>query len=486
MINYFPTPYPDELIYSLLARCYVKSGYLTYTYAAQDFFLNKNTRPNIEFINEYTPEMFSVLTKNIPMEDIIIKHIMFPYYARFISKDRRIKAFQSLLQMNDDYYKYIRIPKSKTKTVRTLRYCPICATKDREEYGETYWHRIHQLVGVDICPRHHCQLISSGIPINSKTSPSLITAEETIPLNITSIQSNNELECRLAEYISQVFLSDINIRSDITVGDFLHSKMEYTKYLSLRGEQRNMTLFHSDFINYYQLLPNNQFKESWQLQKVFTNDRYNTYEICMMAMFLNISVNELINMKLPEKSQQQLFDEKIKELHNQGLNYRQISNQLNSSYDLVKAIGEGRYSTYHYSSPKPQKGGAKKMNWDKIDTETLPIVKQTIKQLQSNKTSKPKKITVSLMLNLLNLPNKRFDKCPKCKAEINKHIISQEEHWAKLVVWAADKSIKEGRELNYSTIIRLTNMRRQNLKDCLPYLHLYTNNDLVQTIYKLI
>lgn len=486
MINYFPTPYPDELIYSLLARCYVKSGYLTYTYAAQDFFSNKNTRPNIEFINEYTPKMLDILTKNISMEEIIMKHTMFPYYSRFISKDRRIKAFQSILQMNDDYYKYIRIPKSKTKIIRTLRYCPICATKDREEYGETYWHRIHQLIGVDICPYHHCQLISSGIPINSKTSPSLITAEETMPLNITSIQSNNELECRLSEYVSQVFLSDIDTHSDVTIGDFLHSKMEYTKYLSVRGEQRNMTLFHSDFINYYQSLPNNQLKESWQLQKVFTNDRYNTYEICMMAMFLNILVNELTNMKLPEKPQQQLFDEKIKELHNQGLNYRQIANQLNSSYDLVKAIGEGRYSTYHYSSPKPKISGAKKMNWDKVDEETLPLVKQTIKQLQSNKTSKPKKITVNLILNLLNLPDKRFDNCPKCKAEINKHVISQEEHWAKLVVWAAAKVIKEGRDLNYSSIIRLTNMRRQNLKDCLPYLRLYTNNNLVQTIYKLI
>ena len=35
MISYFPTAYPDELLYSQLARYYAKSGYMAYTYAAE-------------------------------------------------------------------------------------------------------------------------------------------------------------------------------------------------------------------------------------------------------------------------------------------------------------------------------------------------------------------------------------------------------------------------------------------------------------------
>ena len=45
-------------------------------------------------------------------------------------------------------------------------------------------------------------------------------------------------------------------------------------------------------------------------KKYFTNDRFNLFEICLMAMFLDISANELVDMRLPEKSQKQLFDEK--------------------------------------------------------------------------------------------------------------------------------------------------------------------------------
>lgn len=486
MINYFPTLYPDELVYSLLSRCYIQSGYLTYTFAAQDFFVKPNTKPNIEFINKYTPELLDLLTKNISMETIVDKHTMFPYYSIFLSQERKVKAFNLLLNMDDDYYKYINIPKRKTGTIRYLRYCPECASRDRKLYGETYWHRVHQLIGVDICPYHYCKLINSNILISSKTSPALITAEEAVPYGIQPIHSDNSLECNLAEYTTKVFLSDININSSIAVGDFLHSKMEYTKYLSQRGEKRNMVLLHTDFLKYYQSLSNNQFKEMWQLQKVFVNDRYNTYEICMTAMFLNIPADELINMKLPTKTQQQLFDEKIKELHSQGLNYRQIANQLNSSYDLVKTIGEGRYGTYHYTKSNPQKGGLKKIDWSKIDEDTLPLVKQTIKQLQNNTTDKPIRITVGLIQNMLQLPNKRFDNCPKCKAEISKYIISQEEHWARMVVWAANKTIEEQNMLTYSSIIKLTNMRRKNFKACLPYINQYADDELTQQIYKLI
>ena len=49
MITYFPSIYPDELLYSLLARYYAKSGYLAYTYAAQDLFVKKTVKPDIEF-----------------------------------------------------------------------------------------------------------------------------------------------------------------------------------------------------------------------------------------------------------------------------------------------------------------------------------------------------------------------------------------------------------------------------------------------------
>ena len=36
------------------------------------------------------------------------------------------------------------------------------AVADREKYGETYWHRKHQLPGVEICLEHRCRLENSS------------------------------------------------------------------------------------------------------------------------------------------------------------------------------------------------------------------------------------------------------------------------------------------------------------------------------------
>ena len=44
MISYFPAAYPDELLYSQLARYYTKSGYMAYTYAAEELYVSKIVR----------------------------------------------------------------------------------------------------------------------------------------------------------------------------------------------------------------------------------------------------------------------------------------------------------------------------------------------------------------------------------------------------------------------------------------------------------
>lgn len=118
--------------------------------------------------------------------------------------------------------------------------------------------------------------------------------------------------------------------------------MERTKYLSTRGNKRFVALLSEDFNHYYKDLPKNTLSETWQMEKIFSNYRCHTYDVCLLAMFLNVPVAELVDMSLPEKSQAQQFDEQIKLLHDQGLNYRQISERLGASYDFCKLIGGGR------------------------------------------------------------------------------------------------------------------------------------------------
>ena len=304
MICCFPTAYPDELLYSQLSRYYVRSGYFAYTYAAEDLFQQRTVRPNMEFITALTPDAVEMITRYLPMEDVVRRHTMFPYYGHFLPKERRNKAFQALLSMQRDYYNLLPLPKRKANADRYLRYCPLCAEQDRQTYGETYWHRTQQMIGLNVCPVHGCYLMDSSIITSSKAPPMLKTAEETIPSPEVIRTPDNDMEFQVAAYMAEVFQMDVDLDSDVSAGRFLHSKMANTPYCSIRGEQRNMRLLHADFMGYYKSLPGNWFTELWQLQRVMTNDRTNFYEICLLVLFLNIPADELVNRMLPKKTKQ--------------------------------------------------------------------------------------------------------------------------------------------------------------------------------------
>jgi len=64
---------------------------------------------------------------------------MFPYYGRFLPRDRRRQALNLLLQTDECYHNLLYRLKSK-HVMRHLRYCPLCAAEDRERYtNHTDW-----------------------------------------------------------------------------------------------------------------------------------------------------------------------------------------------------------------------------------------------------------------------------------------------------------------------------------------------------------
>ncbi len=466
MIAYFPKFYEDELVYSTFSRFYVNNGYLSYIYVAKDLFVDKNARPDFEFVNQLNSEIKELITKNSDMETIILKHTMFPYYGRFMPKEKRLKAFEALVNMTGSYANLISIPLNKRGENRYLRYCPVCATEDRNNYGETYWHRNHQFVGVDICFKHKCKLINSNVLISAKASPNFISAEKEVNINADIIMSSDKREIELTEYITNVFQSNMDMNNDINVGKFLNSKLVGTKYLSVRGKQRNMFLLYKDFIAFYDNSSYDIIKLH-RIQKIFSGYNNNIFEICQLAMFLGIPANEFKKIKLPDKTAEQLFEEKVKELHNSGVGYNKIGRMLGVSSTTVRTVVAEKTTTTIRNN---KKGGKKPKNWKYIDKETLPFVKNAIEQLKGTDGERPKRVTNFAVSKLLGVHSKIFANLPKCLEEIRNNEDRQEVYWAKEVIWAVKKILEEGETLNWKHIRDLTNMRKSNFEKSLKFI----------------
>lgn len=487
MIATFPTIYDDELVYSVLSRFYDHSGILSFRYAAESLFQNKLSRPTIEFVNEYTDDALSHLLRKCNMESLILKHTMAAFYMRFLDLPRRTAAMQALTAMNNQYWTHLHLPVNRRRTSEKarLRYCLLCSKEDRERYGETYWHTCHQLRHIDVCPVHGCYLQDSEVTISTEGTPSLISAESVVPYQYDATQCENALQLRLARYAHEAFCALIDMKNAVTTGAFFKSRLEGTPYISVRGERRNISLLYRDFFAYYAWLPNSPINEPWQVEKIFCNQNHSFVPICMMALFLDISVTELCAPSLPEKTQAQRFDEEVLRLHAQGLKYPAIAKRMNANLELVKKTGEGR-ATCWYTGEKRRtwspNSGPKRLDYKTIDAEYLPKVKAVAAEMYGQNGNRPRKVTVLGIETRLSIPTYRLSHCPRCMSVIKKYMETQEEYWAREAVWCAKELMKEGVPLSQTRFLQKINLRQKNYERCIPYLHLYADGELLDKL----
>ena len=471
MLGFFPEPYPDELLYSVLVRYYVRSGYSNFIFAAEDLFQNRHVRPSFEYFPALKYEVVSKLTEDKSFEKVILQHTMFPYHCRFLPIDRKQSALQSIIRMDNNYHDLILFP--KRKITPTMRYCPLCASEDRKNYGETYWHRIHQIQELTICPTHHCFLVNTDYKLSGKSSPNLIPAEIVIPYNKEAAFCEDEKLCALADYINDVFHLPAISEKECPISQVLNKKTENTKYRSPRGAVCRITSLYKDFACYYSgLFADNP--EQWEVHKIITGQRFDFFEITLLGFFLGLKPNEFLNEPMKENPQHEVFDNQIQKLHNQGLSYPKIANAIKLPLDTIKNAAYQQNRTVKHKARKNSETKPQKKNWDSLDSDLLPKIIETINELKQS--AKPRRITIGLVSRMAGLKPKQIDKLPLCKAEIKKYYQTQEEFWAEKVLWAWRNLSNEGRTISIKQIRLQTNMSTEQIRRSLVELKTINQN----------
>ncbi|MHB8131544.1 MAG: TniQ family protein, partial [Mobilitalea sp.] len=191
MLTFFPKPYPDELLYSIVARYHVWSGNEEMSDTMEQLYGYRRERATL-FIPKHLKRL-AERTKEFGLnyETLLYEHTIFPFITCFLSKTSYDYLLNSI--NNDDkeislfMYKHNIYP-------RFLRYCPHCIIDDRDEYGESYWHRRHQSYGVDICCKHRCHLMDSSIEVSDNRNNRYIALELTDDIKET-VKDEDLSEC---------------------------------------------------------------------------------------------------------------------------------------------------------------------------------------------------------------------------------------------------------------------------------------------------
>lgn len=499
MISYLPELYEDELVYSWFARFFAHM-YPSYTCALEDLLENRNMRADVEFLNRLNAGAITAITKVISLEELVLKHTMFPY-CRFAETSRLCNALQSMVAMEGDVHQLLPLSKGHpAMNARFIKYCPVCASEARNTYGEAYWSRKAIMRNVNICTEHKCRLKSTGIAISGKQSPRLYVAEEEISdMSIEPVAEG--LELSFSEFMVEVFSKPINLENDVHIGDFLKSRLAGTKYMSARGMQMNMSLLVDDLKEFYKDLqqqdtPNIDMAgesafslgitQRHQIQHILTGKCADFYRICQIAFFLGISSDDLTNPEIPKMTQTMKFDAKVVELYAQGLGCYRIARELGCSASTVRHVNKPKEKKPHdYSAARL---GKQARDWEQYDIDMLPEVQKVVGQIYGSDGQRPKRVTEFAVIKCLGWPSKRFDYMPKCRELVQRYYEEFPVYWAREIVWCYEllKQNKEESDILWRDMRDVTNLRKDNFIASFPYLTMFTDKHTVDRIKNLI
>lgn len=176
----FPKPLPDETVFSLLCRFHLLSAQSSFKANTLDMMGVNASRPSNE-LPSFLPSFSKV--SGISINQLIHKFTSVHYYEPFMSKE----CFKTLVSglangETSNLQSKLGMVANRMMQGQSLKFCPQCAASDLEKYGIPYWRTTHQLVGVNVCNEHHCQLY--GVP---RTSVKVILPPQCSPIDCNNI-----------------------------------------------------------------------------------------------------------------------------------------------------------------------------------------------------------------------------------------------------------------------------------------------------------
>ena len=451
MIGYLPELYPDESFYSWLCRYFIHSGHALYSSVLQEFFCKRSDTPSKEFTGPLNEDAKKVIQNVASLRDIILHNTLVPQYARFLSLADKQEAMRHMeYDYCDPHFLFPVLVREEEDAF--LRYCPACAQEDRETYGETCWHRKHQLRGVNLCYKHGCLLEHSTVPAKSYASYNLCSAEEFAVIDTPRYSDNPEL-LRYTRFLSDVFDAPMDFERDIPFTAILHNALLGTKYMKSSGKTRYTQQLADDLYEFYQKVGVTSITSMTQIQKALLLGKADFTVVCQIAYFLGISVEELTSPTLTPE---------------------QVVAEQESHRVRGKVCPE----------------------WDDFDDAAAPVLEQLAYDIYTGAArpdGRPERVSERLIYRTFELDGERLhwyrlQNAPKCQEIMQRYYETYEDHWARRLVWAYNKLKKErgDKPIYWVDLRRISGVKERNLSKIVPLIHKHTDKQTAKVIRQII
>ncbi|TCN86835.1 TnsD family Tn7-like transposition protein [Shewanella fodinae] len=152
----FPVPYPNELLYSTVARAGVYQGITSPKQLLDEVFNDRKVVATLDLpchVQALAQQLRR--TGRFSIQELIYQHTLFPIYSPFITEARKKRAIQLMTACSQGaIHLLLGVAASRVQVNDYLRYCPECLKRQYQQYGEHFWLRSWFFPGLQVCPEH--------------------------------------------------------------------------------------------------------------------------------------------------------------------------------------------------------------------------------------------------------------------------------------------------------------------------------------------
>ncbi|WP_040726969.1 TnsD family Tn7-like transposition protein [Thiomicrorhabdus sp. Kp2] len=331
----FPKQLTDETLYSRLIRHQAILGLNEKEYLKQFF---NNPRLSIHpFITVGLTEIANI-SGDEPYE--LFRYQTLGSLFMYFKPDSGLKIYQSLLK-NDGALAFRHSCLSnfrETKKV-TINFCPACAYEDAHNFGVTYWHRIHQLPGMECCPAHRVRLIEVNLPERPHIKKGFLPEP-------SESSFCNEKHGEFSQFCFTFLqnLTDKQIQFDL---DKLKQKMICTGYITRYGQVRRKLLCKDffDFVqtidfNHQDLLPKSEEDYRYLTNLLIPGSAQHPFKYLLFSFFLEHHPQKSLDFdKLQTLTESSASSEKVCiEILKKGVTLAEASRDTGKSVSYLKRL----------------------------------------------------------------------------------------------------------------------------------------------------
>lgn len=428
MISFFPNPYPDEILYSVLARYHLRSANTSFKWTLEDLYSSSSVISTIDL-----PSHIEALCSNIGTEEIynskkfIYENTLYSMYAPFLLQSRAEHVYN--LMRSDSgrgIHAEVGLSAGGILSKNHLCFCPKCMKDDISAFGEPYWHRTHQVPGVFICIRHHEPLLKYIVLLNQQEytacplSISEMQCQELIPsIKDLSVKTKEILKCIADDFEFLLQLSHCPNLYAIKQNILL--RLKELGYVTTSNEIRQRKL-HEQFQLFYgnellNVLESSVDSEFSWLAFATRKERRTIHPVrhLLLYRFLYGSLVEFLDEYVKPNHESSIWNEKI---------------QAHSIAPSIK------------NKKRVKKVRSHRINWELRDLELSVMVEETCKLLLGNKESKPIRITLSTVakqIGKLSLLQQKKNKLPVTFAVFKQYEETLEQYQIRRVRWVLEQ-----------------------------------------------